>query len=154
MWVKAIALSAAFVLLGCPGPTFVVQQYAGPQRPPETVATLRINGSEQVRLVTLDGEDVRAPIESDSHLHIELLPGRHWLTIENAAAPNDPLTPAAFTAEAGKFYRPIIVANATRVIEVDRSSDAQGRDVTTTPPAAQPGTPLPAEPAPVVLPPP
>lgn len=35
-----VALAAS--LGGCPGPTFVVQQYAGPVRPRETIATLRV----------------------------------------------------------------------------------------------------------------
>lgn len=36
--VAFVALAAS--LGGCPGPIFVVQQYAGPVRPRETIATL------------------------------------------------------------------------------------------------------------------
>ena len=68
------------------GPTFIVQQYNGPPRARETIATLRVNGAETVRLLFLDEEDVAAPIVSDGRLHIELLPGKHTLTARNGDA--------------------------------------------------------------------
>ena len=126
----------AFALAGCPGPTFVVQQYTGPVRPKETIATLRVNGSDSVRLMTLDGEDLGAPIASDSRLHIELLPGRHALTAQNGAAPSEGREQLVFPAEAGKVYRIAFVAGAPHIFEVDRASDAPLREV----------TPLPSEP--------
>jgi hypothetical protein len=110
------------------GPTFVVQQYPGAVRPKETIATLRVNGSDTVRLMTLDDEDVAAPIVSDGRLHIELLPGRHAITVRNAAAPQEPATPLVFEAEAGKVYR-IAFAPVARIFEVDRGGDTVGRDV-------------------------
>jgi hypothetical protein len=134
---------ALVVLAACVGPTFVVQQYAGPVRPPETIATFRVNGGDTVRLITLDEEDVRAPLESDSRLHIELLPGRHKVGVANG--PNDLVAAVSFVAEAGKVYRAVYVGNEAHVFEVDRGGDAAGRDVTapavtapavTAPPAA------------------
>jgi len=129
--------------VGCPGPTFVVQQYAGPVRAPETIATLRVNASDSVRLITLDGEDVRAPLEVDSRLHIELLPGRHRVGVANGAT--DLAEEVAFVAEVGKVYRVTFVGAAPHVVEVNRSSDAPGADVTaplvTAPPV------VPAQPA-------
>lgn len=118
------------------GPTFVVQQYAGPVRPPATIATLRVNGGDSLRLITLDDEDVRAPLESDSRLHIELLPGRHKIGVVNG--PNDLVAAVAFVAEAGKVYRASYVGSEPHVFEVDRGGDAPGRDVTAplAPPAA------------------
>gem|GEM_PF-3179549 len=132
-----VSLALALVLVGCPGPTFVVQSYSGPQRAAATIATMRVNGSDAVRLVTLDDEDVRAPLESDSRLHIELLPGRHTVTVETRAAqPSDVRVPLAFDAEAGKVYRVVMVNAEARVFEVERGSDKTMRDVTVAPTAA------------------
>jgi len=124
----------AFVALtslagGCAGPTFVVQQYAGPVRPKETIATLRVNGFDSVRLMTLDDQDVAAPIVSDGRLHIELLPGRHAITVKNASAPDEPATPLAFTAEPGRVYR-VTYSPDAKIFEVDRGADTLGRDAT------------------------
>ena len=132
------------------GPTFVVQQYGGPVRPRETIATLRIMGSDSVHLITLDDEDVRAPLESDSRLHIELLPGRHKIGV-SGGGPSDPVEPVAFIAEANKVYRAVYVAGVAHVFEVERGSDAQGRDVTAPPaPVAAPPAPVaPVAPPPV-----
>ncbi len=123
-----MALLFAMMTAACMGPTFVVQQYAGPVRPRETIATLRVNGNDALHLITLDDEDIRAPLESDSRLHVELLPGRHKIGV--SSGPNDPVEPVVFTAEANKVYRPAYVGGAARVFEVDRGSDAAGRDVT------------------------
>ena len=140
------AVAVFAVLAGCVGPTFVVQQYAGPVRSPETIATFRVNGGDSVRLITLDEEDVRAPLESDSRLHIELLPGRHKVGVANG--PNDLVSAVTFVAEAGKVYRAVYVGNDPHVFEVDRGGDAAGRDVTapTAPPpvTAPPAATLPA----------
>ena len=140
----AVVLVAVAPLAGCMGPTFVVQQYAGAVRPRETIATLRVNGSEPVRLVTLDEEDVRAPLESDSRLHIELLPGRHKIGVVNG--PNDLVAAVSFVAEAGKVYRASYVGSEPHVFEVDRGGDAPGRDVTAPlapPPVTREPTPEP-----------
>jgi hypothetical protein len=133
--VATCAIGAAGTLGACMGPTFVVQQYGGPVRPRETIATLRVNGSDPVRLITLDDEDVRSPLDSDSRLHIELLPGRHKIGVASGA--DDVVAPVAFVAEAGKVYRATYVGKDARVFEVDRGSDSPGRDVTA-------GSPVPA----------
>jgi hypothetical protein len=93
------------VLAACVGPTFIVQQYNGPPRPRETIATLRVNGAESVRLLFLDDEDVAAPIVSDGRLHIELLPGKHTLTARNGDDRSATTGSLSFMAEAGKVYR-------------------------------------------------
>jgi hypothetical protein len=140
-------LLCAVMLAGCPGPTFVVQQYAGAVRPQEEIATLRVNGSDSVRLVTLDGEDVRAPLEVDSRLHIELLPGRHRLGVAQGTA-DAVAAEVELVAEAGKVYRVTFVGAAPHVLEVNRSSDAAGADVTAAPAApARAPSPAPAAPA-------
>ena len=128
---RLFVFAGILFLAGCAGPTFVVQQYTGAVRPRETVATLRVNGSDSVRLLTLDDEDLGVPIEHDSRLHIELLPGRHRLTVGNANAPQDHAEPIAFEAEAGKVYRVTVGASApARIYEVDRDNDTPARDAT------------------------
>ncbi|MDB4933260.1 MAG: hypothetical protein JWP87_232 [Labilithrix sp.] len=87
-----------------------------------------MNGSDALRLITLDDEDISAPLEADSRLHIELLPGQHRVGVANG--PNDPVVPVAFAAEPGKVYRVTFVGPAPHVFEVDRASDTPGRDVT------------------------
>lgn len=149
---------AAFVLflVGCPGPTFVVQQYSGAQRAPETIATLRVNGNEPVRLLVLDHQDAAAPIVEDGRLHIEMLPGRHQLIVGDARASGARHLPVTFQAEAGRFYRVVFVQEAggePRVYEVSREKDALTRDVTLppdagtehVPPARKPEPPPPVE---------
>lgn len=122
--VAALSLAA-----GCAGPTFIVQQYAGAARPAETIATLRVNGADAVRLATLDNEDVTAPLVEDGRLHIEILPGRHAIAVRNAKAPDERPTSIAFDAAAGKVYRAAFTPEA-RIFEVDRGTDAPGADVT------------------------
>lgn len=125
----ALVVLAALALTGCPpGPTYVVQQYPGAPRPTETVAILRVVGREPVQLAGLDGETIGAPVASDARLHLELLPGRHEVTAR--PGPADAPKRAAFLAEAGKVYRIVFDAGRARVVEVDRSSDTLGRDVT------------------------
>lgn len=128
--------SAGALAAGLPacaaGPTFVVQSYAGPVRQKDTIATLRVNGRDNVRLATLDREDIGAPIESDSRLHIELLPGRHALTVQTTDAPALASDPIGFEAQPGRVYRVAMISGAPRVFEVDRGADTQVRDVTQT----------------------
>jgi hypothetical protein len=123
---RVLPLATLAFAVGCATATYVVQQYGGPQRAPETIATLRVNGSDTVRVLTVDGDDVAAPIATDARLHVEMLPARHTLTAQNSDGPAAPL---AFEAEAGRVYR---VVAALRVFEVDRGSDAPIRDVTLT----------------------
>jgi hypothetical protein len=139
-------LVAAVVSGGCVGPTFIVQQYAGPQRPTETVAILRVSGAQPVRLVLLDEEDAAAPIVEDGRLHIELLPARHTVVVANAAAPDARYPRLTFDALAGKTYRVAFLGAEAHVYEVSPSSDAFVRDVTVLPSreaAPEPQTPAP-----------
>jgi hypothetical protein len=138
---------AVVVLAGCPVPTFVVQQYGGAQRPVESIAVLRVNGSDSVRLLRLDDQDVAAPIVEDGRLHIEILPGRHTVAVANAKMPGQYYPELAFQAEAGKVYRVAFGGEGARVYEVDRGKDSTVRDVTLAVPApasAPPSVPAPA----------
>ena len=143
-----IALLLFVVLSACMGPTFIVQQYGGPPRARETIATLRVNGNEPVRLVFLDEEDVAAPIVSDGRLHIELLPGKHTLIARNGDERTAPTGSFSFVAEANKVYRVLFTGETAHLWEVDRDSDKPTREVTPppreVPPPVREVTPPPA----------
>jgi len=148
MKLRAAFAFAALVLASCPGPTFVVQQYNGPPRAREEIAILRVNGNDTVRLVYLDNEDVAVPIESDSRLHIEVLPGRHSVGARGQAH-QALVETLVFDAQADHVYR-IANGQTLRVFEVDRGSDAMIRDVTIDP-EPLPRAPPPAPPPPPVV---
>ena len=124
------AASLAVAIAACRGPTFVVQQYPGAARPATSIAIVRTNGNDAAKLATLDEEDVSSPLDVDSRLHIEILPGRHTVGVVNANAPSERPPPAAFVAEAGKMYRVTLVSGSAHVFEVEREGDALVREVT------------------------
>lgn len=129
---RLLGACLAVALSGCGGPTFIVQQYSGPVRSPESIAVLRVNGDAGIVLVSLDGEPIRTRVADDARLHVEMLPGRHQLAIADLADAARPLGRAAFIAAAGKTYRPLFPSRGggARVFEVDSGSDAPLRDVT------------------------
>lgn len=143
---KVVAL--AWTLLGCPGPTFIVQQYAGPVRPRETIAILRSNATDDAKLLFLDEQDIAAPIAEDGRLHIEMLPARHTVMVGRASAPNERYSAIAFVAEADHVYRVAFEGGDPHVFEVDRGKDTLLRDVTVARPPPPPSPP-PPPPAPV-----
>jgi hypothetical protein len=119
------------VLVCCGGPTFVVQQYGGPQRSHESIAIIRVNGGGP-RLTTLDDERLVVP-EKGTRFHIEVLPGVHELQVDD---PNLGLfaSRVRFVAEADRVYR-IVVRQAltgqptAQAFEVDRANDTELRSV-------------------------
>jgi hypothetical protein len=148
--------------LGCGGPTFVVAQYEGPPRPRESIAVIRMQGSDPVQVVSVDGEPL-APVEEDVRLHVEVLPGEHSIGVANFQAPQQPAQRVRFIAEPGKLYGAAWPAPGDpRVFELDASSGRTLRDVSLTkhepPPEAAPHPaappPPPAAPAPPPEPPP
>jgi hypothetical protein len=145
---KLIAFAASAVigtgLVGCPGPTFIVQQYAGPERPRETIAILRSNAKDDAKLLFLDGEDIAAPIAEDGRLHIEILPARHTVVVGRVSMPTERYPELAFHAEADRVYRVVFTGAEPQVYEVDRAKDTPVRDVT----IAKPLSPPPPPPAP------
>jgi hypothetical protein len=136
--VRALIALLFVILTACMGPTFIVQQYNGPPRARETIATLRVNGAEPVRLLFLDEEDVAAPIVSDGRLHIELLPGKHTLMARNGDDRSAPTGSFTFVAEANKVYRVLFTGETAHLWEVDRDSDKPTHEVTPPPPVTQP----------------
>jgi hypothetical protein len=141
------ALAASVFLVGCPGPTFIVQQYPGEVREQDTIAILRSNAKDEAKLLLLDETDVAAPIAEDGRLHIEMLPGRHTVMVTHGSerSPNLP-----FDAVANHVYRVVFANGDAHVYEVDRSSDKLLNDVTivAAPPPPAPPLPPPPEPAP------
>ena len=139
---KESAVVAMLGLAACGGPTYIVQQYHGPPRPPETIAVLRVNGNDSLRLLAIDDETVPGALDGDARLHVELLPGRHSVIAANMNArvpgtwvgmPEEVI----FAVQMGKVYRIIRVRpqNDTapyvmtlHVFEVDRGSDAPIRE--------------------------
>jgi hypothetical protein len=130
-WNGAYFAWLGVVLVCCGGPTFVVQQYSGPQRARESIAVIRVNGGGP-RLTTLDDESLVVP-ERGTRFHIEVLPGVHELQVDD---PNVGLyaSRVRFVAEAGKVYRIVVRPALTgqpnaQAFEVDRASDAEVRPV-------------------------
>jgi hypothetical protein len=143
-----IALFLVALVAACMGPTFIVQQYNGPPRPRESIAILRVNGAEPVRLLFLDNEDVAAPVASDSRLHIEVLPGVHTLTARNGDERTAPTASFTFDALAGKVYRVVFTGETGQLYEVDRDTDKLTREVPPPPQPAPPPPPPPTAPSP------
>jgi hypothetical protein len=140
-----LVLSSALASCG-QGMTFVMQQYAGPARPTNSVAAIRVNATHGPDLVAVDGVPFgpSPALEPGNRLHLEVLPGPHEVDV----VATDPATglnreiPVRFVAEAGKVYRVELVANATAhseappeayAYEVDRDTDATIRIATAAP---------------------
>jgi hypothetical protein len=144
----------ALLYFGCGGPTFILQAYPGPTRDSDTIAIVRINGTDPVQLLAVDGEATDARIAEDSRLHVEVLPGKHVLFVQSSIDPELPPQRVLFQALPGKVYRPIFAANpnggwvVARVYEVDRKSDRLLTDVSgawqTGPFGARPSAPAPS----------
>lgn len=141
-----------WMLVGCPGPTFIVQQYSGPVRPRETIAILRSNANDDAKLLVLDEQDIAAPIAEDGRLHIEILPARHVVQAGRASAPAERYPSIAFDAQANHVYRVVFSGSDPHVYEVDRSKDTLVRDVTILAPPPPPPAPPPALPRPTPTP--
>lgn len=111
-WLSVLLAACGSLLGACAGPTYVVQQYRGPPRPPESIAILRIDGKSAARLAALDGESLDAPLQVDARLHIELLPGKHSLAAFNVEDPQGPIDRLSFVAKKGQVYR-VLVSHLT-----------------------------------------
>jgi hypothetical protein len=148
----ALLLVPIALAIGCGGPTFIVQQYGGSPRDREAIAVIRVNGQESIVLVALDGEDIATRVPDDARLHVEVLPGKHTVTIGDLSDTSEPARTTSFVAAAGKTYRPVMQQHAARVFEVDADSDALLSDVTFVPPPTAerdlPPVPLPPSPPP------
>jgi hypothetical protein len=142
---------ALFSLHACGGPTYVVEQYSGPRRSADSIAILRFGGTDDARLVVIDGERADVTIAEDARLHVEVLPGEHRLGVISRGDPYGPLQRVAFVAEAGKVYRVVFQNGVAKAYEIDSGSDALVRDVTRIEPPEVPLAPRPPPPPPEEL---
>ena len=110
---RVLAATCLAVSLGtaCGQVTFVVQAYPGAARSAEQVSVVRINRDAPVRVVSVDGDPLGSqPLDSDARLHVEILPGKHELIIENEHVPVEKTKVVRFLAEPGRTYR-VLAAN-------------------------------------------
>jgi hypothetical protein len=109
----AYTLTCIFSLAaaGCGQVTYVLQQYDGPVRARDQVSVLRIQPDDPTQLVSLDEEQLGAQtLDSDVRLHIEMLPGKHTLSVKNPNAQIMQTQKVAFVAQPGRVYR-VLLAN-------------------------------------------
>ena len=100
-----LALAAA----GCGQVTYVLQQYDGPVRARDQVSVLRIQSDDPTQLVSLDEEQLGAQaLDSDVRLHIEMLPGKHTLSVKNPNVQIMQTQKVAFVAQPGRVYRVLL----------------------------------------------
>lgn len=148
MTVLALASSLALAT-ACGQVTYVVQQYDGPVRDRDQVSILRLSPGDPAQVIAMDGEALgRQDLDSDVRLHIEMLPGKHQLEIENPQAPLRTTQRVQFIAEPGRTYRVVLAdrvwharkaepapegAWSPLVYELDGSSDDLLREVSLPP---------------------
>lgn len=96
-------------LAGCGQVTYILQQYDGPVRSPDTVSVLRVQPDDPAQIVAMDGEDL-APqsLASDVRLHIEMLPGKHKLSVKHPGVRGLDTRQVEFVAKAGRTYRVLL----------------------------------------------
>ena len=138
-FLRAPSAWAALVLTGCGSMTFVVQEYAGPPRPRDGIAIIRVNGSGGPDVVAVDDQPLRVALEPLNRIHVEVLPGPHEVDVE-VTEPEIGLRhtlPIRFLAAAGKVYRVEVLAAPpsasmrgdarwdAQAYEVDRNTDAR-----------------------------
>jgi len=146
---RALVLLAGLAA-ACGVPTFILQQYDGPVQGPEKVAIVRFEGKDVVDLISLDGSVADAHVPEDARLHVEMLPGKHALTVANRMTPQAPPNRVVFLAEPGRFYQVAFLPPPpnewiprAHVFEIEASSGRRLKDVTFTPSRA-PTPPVPA----------
>jgi len=142
---------AAGQIASCAGSTFVVQQYAGPPRPKESIAILRLDGADSAEILSLDRERL-SPVEKGVQFRIEMLPGAHEIDVVDPQHELTTRQAVRFSAEAGKEYRVIVLQTqpasgpaiqVAQIYEVDTASNAPVRAVPPLPAseAAKPAPP-------------
>lgn len=106
----AVALPLAS---GCGQVTYIVQQYDGPVRDRDDVSILRLAPGDPAQIIAVDGEALgRQAFDSDVRLHIEMLPGKHQIEVENPEAATKTTRQVQFIAEPGRTYRVVLADRA------------------------------------------
>lgn len=139
----AVLLGVSSGLGGCVVSTLVVRQYAGPERPEEQTAILRVRGTDEARIIALDDQQLEAEVARDTRLHIEVLPGYHTVGVFNPRARLGRSRVLGFEAKGGKVYRVVTAPVPEQgpadlapggwvavVFEVDAKTDEAVADVT------------------------
>lgn len=110
-------LFSAVAATGCGQVTYVLQQYDGPVRAKDQVSILRVQPGDPAQIVGMDGENLgHQALDSDVRLHIEMLPGKHELNVENPSAmPGTNTKEVQFVAEPGRTYRVVLADRAWHV---------------------------------------
>jgi hypothetical protein len=138
--VACASMATAVAEFACGGPTFVIQQYGGAQRSRESIAVIRVDGTDAVQILSLDRERL-SPVEKGVRLHIEVLPGMHEIDVTDPGN-HVTLRNVRFVAEAGRLYRVHVVQTlptggsgdfVARVHEVDPDTEAQIREASSPP---------------------
>ena len=134
---------------GCGQVTYIVQQYDGPVRDRDEVSILRLKPGDPAQIVSMDGDALgRQVLDSDTRLHIEMLPGKHQLEVENPKALSASTQRVQFIAEPGRTYCVVLADRAWHaqkpqvarpntwsplVYELQGSSDDLAREVSLPP---------------------
>lgn len=144
-----LGIASLLVSLGCGQVTYIVQQYDGPVRDRDEVSILRLAPGDPAQIIAMDGDALgRQDLESDVRVHIEMLPGKHQLEVENPQSARKTTQRVAFIAEPGRTYRVVLAdrewhakksapdragAWSPLVYELDGSSDDLLREVSLPP---------------------
>lgn len=133
-----LVLLASLAIAGCGTVTYVLQQYGGDPRPAESISIVRIANDDPLHISTIDGEPLDVRLQSDTRVHVEILPGVHVLGVYRPDARIPVEQKVRFKAEAGQVYG-VVMAEAPpggatpwagRVFEIDRSTGTALRDAT------------------------
>ena len=72
-----------------------------------------VSPGDPAQIIAMDGEALgRQELDSDVRLHIEMLPGKHQLEVENPQAPARTTQRVQFIAEPGRTYRVVLADRA------------------------------------------
>ncbi len=111
LFAYTLACMFALAAAGCGQVTYVLQQYDGPVRARDQISVLRVQPNDPTQLLALDEEQLGPQqLDSDVRLHIEILPGKHTLSVKNPNVQIMQTQKVAFVAQPGRVYR-VFLAN-------------------------------------------
>lgn len=134
----AVVVGLSLTLTGCGTVTYVLQEYGGEPRPAGSIAIVRITSTDPLRVSSVDGDPLDVRLDSDTRVHVEMLPGVHVLGVyrPDSAVPVE--QKVRFLASPGRTYA-VVMAEAPpgsatpwvgRVYEIDKSSGTPLHDAT------------------------
>ncbi len=136
--VPALLVAALLSLAGCGTVTYVLQEYGGEPRPADTIAIVRITSTDPLHVSTVDGDPLDVRLDSDTRVHVEMLPGVHVLGVYRPDSEIPIEQKVRFVASAGRTYA-VVMAEAPRgsatpwagrVYEIDPGSGQPIHDAT------------------------